>query len=36
MAEYDGELRISESNLIHSTSANGEKTLRKKLFLTLN
>ena len=34
--EYEGELRISESNLFHSTNADEKKKLRKKLFLTLN
>ena len=34
--EYEEELRISESNLFHSTNADGKKELRKKLFLTLN
>ena len=33
--EYEGELRISESNLFHSTNADEKKKLRKKLFLTL-
>ena len=35
-AEYEGELRISESNLLHSTNADEKNELRKKLFLTLN
>ena len=34
--EYEGELRISECNLFHSTNADGKKELRKKLFLILN
>ena len=34
--EYKRELRISESNLFHSTNADGKKELRKKLFLILN
>ena len=34
--EYEGELGIPESNLFHSTNADGKKELRKKLFLTLN
>ena len=34
--EYEGELRISESNLFHSTNADEKKKLRRKLFLTLN
>ena len=34
--EYEGELRISESNLLHSTNADGKKEFRKKLFLFLN
>ena len=34
--EYEAELRISESNLYHSTNADGNKELRKKLFLILN
>ena len=33
--EYEGELRISESDLFHSTNADGKKKLRKKLSLTL-
>ena len=35
-AEYEGELRISKSNLFHSTNTDGKKELRKKLFLILN
>ena len=34
--EYEEELRISESNLFHSTKGDGKKELKKKLFLTLN
>ena len=34
--EYEAELRISESNLYHSTNADGNKELRKKLFLISN
>ena len=34
--EYEGELGIPESNLFHSTNADGKKELRKKLFSTLN
>ena len=33
--EYEGELRISEFDLFHSTNADRKKELRKKLFLTL-
>ena len=33
---YEGELRISESNLFHSTNADGKKGVGKKLFLILN
>ena len=33
--EYEGELRIFESNLFHSTNADGKKELRKKLLPTL-
>ena len=29
--QYEGELRISESNLFHSTNADGKRELRKKL-----
>ena len=29
--QYEGELRISESNLFHSTNADGKKELSKKL-----
>ena len=34
--EHEGELRISKSNLFHSTNVDGKKKLRKKLFLILN
>ena len=34
--EYEGELQISESNLFHSTNANGKKEIKKELFLILN
>ena len=34
--EYEGELRISESNLFHSTNADVNNELSKKLFLILN
>ena len=34
--ECEGELQISESNLFHSTNADGKKVLSKKLFLVLN
>ena len=34
--EYEGELRMLESKLFHSTNADGKNELRKKLFLTLN
>ena len=33
--EYERELRLCESNLFHSTNADGIIELRKKLFLTL-
>ena len=33
--EYEGELPISESNLFHSTNADGKKKFRK-LFITSN
>ena len=34
--DCEGELRISESNLLHSANTDGKKELRKDLFLTLN
>ena len=34
--EYEGELRISEFYLFHSTIAHGKNELRKTLFLILN
>ena len=34
--EHKGELGLSESNLFHSTNADGKKELRKNLFLILS
>ena len=33
--QHEGELGISESNLFHSTNADGKKELRKKLYAVI-